>query len=209
MTHPERWPDIETYADGALGPGKSAQLELHLRDCADCTARLDSTRRENNLLRSVLAPSPPPPYLTDQVLARVYGGQSKPRLRSAFSAGVLVNLATAAMLFGLSVNTGTSVALMLLVALIGAVGWGGLKGLLFGKLLQVLPEGVLARGVIFGLAVWAVTNALLGLTGGFEDDVSFSPTFVLLGSLLHHLLYGILLSWLYARMTSSMDRARS
>lgn len=209
MTHPELWPDIQTYADGALGPGQAARLESHLHGCPDCTSRLEAARREHLMLRSVLAPSAPPSYLTEQVMARVYGGRRKPALRLAFAAGVLVNLATAALLFGLSVNAGTSVVLMLLVALVGAVVWGGLKGLLFASILRVLPEGLLTRGLIFGLGVWAATNAMLGLTGGFADDAGFSPAFVLVGSLLHHLLYGVLLSWLYGRLTASMDRARS
>lgn len=207
MRHPERWLEIEAYADGALGPAKARDVEEHLRSCTDCTTRLQGVRRENMLLRTALAPPAPPPGLAEQVMARLEG-RRKPALRPAVIAGVLVNLVTAALLVGLSLNTGASVALMVAVALVAAVLWGGVKGLLFASLLAVLPGGLLGRGLIFGLGIWAGTNALLALSGGFGSEVEFSPSFVLLGSLFHHVLYGVLLSWLYGHLSALKEKAR-
>ena len=208
--HPEFWELIDAHADGALAPAEAARLREHLDICTDCTARLAGARREAAQLRLAFAAPEPPPGLADAVLARVEGRRRRGgALRPALIAGVLGNLVTAAVLLLLSLDAGVSVALMLLVAAVGAVAWGGIKGLAFAGLLRYLPEGTLARGLLFGLGVWALTNALLALAGGFGAQAEYSAPFMLLGSLLHHAAYGLLLSWLYARLTATTRRGVS
>ena len=208
--HPEYWPAIDAEADGALAPEESSRLQAHLATCADCAGRLELARREVRLLGAALAPPEPPPGFASAVMARVEGRDARTgvALRPALLAGIVGNLVTAAMLLALSVGSGASVPLMLLVAVAGAVVWGGVKGLAFAGVLRFLPGGVVVRGLLFGLGVWALVNGLLAIMGGLGGDAGYSPSFVLLGSLVHHALYGVLLSWLYGRFDRPADRGR-
>lgn len=220
-SHPEYWVQIDALADGALGGAEREHLEAHLSWCADCSRRLAGARREASLLQAAFAPAEPPPELARAVMARV--AREEPRaalaemrpapieraarrparsLWRAVGAGIAGNLLTAGVLLVLSLGAGASLALMLLVASVGAVVSGGLKGLAFGWGLRFLPGGVLGRGLAFGVVVWAITNLLLAFTGGVGPAAGYSPAFVLLGSLAHHAIYGAILSWLYARFSA-------
>lgn len=204
MEHTEYWPLIDARADGQLGPEENARLDAHLQGCANCASRLDLAMREVDSLRSALVAADPPRDLVLQVMAAIERREER-RARSikyAVWAGVLGNLITATALLLLSLGTKTSLIVMLLVAVAGAVVWGSVKGLAFGWGMRYLPGGVLPRGLLFGLATWAVTNLLLGLVGGFGSSMEYALPFVLLGSLLHHLVYGALISWLYDRFTT-------
>lgn len=207
MPHPEFWPLIDAYADGSL-PGEEAErLEEHLRSCEDdCPGRLAGARREALALRTAMAPPEPPADLARSVLARV--GEREMRttrvLRPGVYAGIAANLITAALLLLLSIGSSASFPSMVVVALLGALIWGGIKGAAYAALVRRLPLSIPLQGLLFGLGVWAVTNALLVLTGGVDNG--YTTSFVLVGSLIHHLIYGLLISVLFWRLTSARPR---
>lgn len=207
MVHPDLWPLIDAYADGALEGADAERLEEHLRQCEECSLRLAAAQQEVAELRAVLAPADPPADLRPRIMARItdVGRAAARAMRPAIYAGVAANLITATILLLLSLGTRASLPLMLLVALLGALLLGGLKGLAFAVSYRLLPSEVLLRGLLFGLGLWIVSNVLLAAAGGAD---SLSLSFVLIGSLIHHLLFGVLISLLYDRITSSSGRSR-
>lgn len=202
MEHPEYWPYIDALAEGQLVGPDAERLRAHLAGCDDCSRRLQLAEREVSGFREALSPAEPPPDFVRSVMARVEQRDAKAArsLRYAVAAGVAGNLITAAVLLSISLRTTAPVALVVGVALLGALIWGGLKGLCFGWGMRFLPEGLLSRGLFFGALLWAITNGALAVAGGLGSG-DYSVSFVLLGSLAHHLIYGLLISWLYARFT--------
>lgn len=202
MEHPENAHLLDAYADGALGPDEAKSMREHLAGCNSCSAYLVASGREIDLLRRALQPAAAPQGLRSRILAtaRAEVMPSRRTLPWAVTAGVLGNLVTGVLLVMLSLGTQAPLALMLGAAIVGALLWGGVKGLAFGGLIRFLPRGVVTRGLVFGAGVWLVTNMLLALAGGFGSS-DYSTSLVLLGSLVHHLIYGLLISFLYHRFT--------
>lgn len=200
---------IDAYVDGELDRPERERLEAHLTSCPHCRDELAIVQREMSALRAALAAPEPPPGFTARVLNSAVHppaaiGVSWPR---AVAAGVTGNLVTAALLVLLSLGTRASFVLMVTAAIIGSLLWGSVKGLAFRGLLRFMPPGVVTRGLAFGAGIWLVTNLALLASGGFSSS-SLSPSVVLIGSLVHHLLYGVLLSILYERLPSGMPRLR-
>jgi predicted anti-sigma-YlaC factor YlaD len=203
VPHPEYLDMIDAQVEGELSDADRMRLETHAAGCAECAAQWAAARQETALLRAALSSPTAPPDLIRRIMHRV-SAQPAPAahsLRRAMIAGIAGNMLTAALLVMLSLGTQTSFALMLLLALAGAILWGGLKGLAFGSILRLLPENIIVRGLAFGAGVWVITNALLAALGGFTANPDFAPTFIVAGSLIHHLIYGVLTSVLYAWLT--------
>lgn len=210
-THSEYWAAIDAYADGELPFGAAAELEGHLRTCdADCAQRVDRARREAPRLRTALTAPPPPPALAEAVFAQTTRRRTaaRPALLPALMAGIAGNLITASVLVALSIGSGAPVGLMLGVAAVGAVLWGGVKGVAFAACLRYLPGNGIVRGVLFGIVLWAATNLALAAAGGFGTTARLSAEFLLLGSLGRSIVYGLLLGWLY-ELFAGTPRARS
>ncbi len=52
-------PAMSDYLEGALGPGRGAQVRWHLGHCARCRRDLEALRRLLHLLASIPADAPP------------------------------------------------------------------------------------------------------------------------------------------------------
>lgn len=204
MAHPEWEALLEAQVDGTLSPADEARLEAHLAECPECQSRLEAVQREAAALHLAMAPTNPPVGFADAVMIRIQEDRRRPRIwRVAVYAGIAADVLTALVLLILSIGTGASLALMLLLALGLAVVWGGIKGLAFGGSLRYLPAGVLPRGLTFGLAVWIVISCLWIVAGGLGSKGELSPSFVLIGTLVHDLIYGLLISALYAWLSGT------
>jgi len=199
MPHPELWPLIDAYADGQLPAEELARLDRHLLDCGDCRTRLTAARREVALFRSALVAGPAPADLLEAIQARINAKPVRARhpLVSGILAGMTANVITAALLVALSAGSRTSVVLMSSVALVVALLWGAIKGVAFAAIREWLPGNVLIRGLVFGLGAWAVWNAVVGAVSTANSGMLFSTPVVLTVSLIHYVMYGLLVSWFY------------
>jgi len=199
MPHPELWPSIDAYADGELPAEELPRLDRHLQDCEDCRSRLAAARREVALFRAALVAGPAPADLLQAIQARVNAKPVRARdpLLSGILAGMTANVITAALLVALSTGSRTSLVLMSTIALVVALLWGAVKGLAFAAVREWLPGNVLIRGLVFGLGAWAVWNAVLGAVSTANSGMLFSTPVVLTVSLIHYVMYGLLLSWFY------------
>lgn len=199
MPHPELWPLIDAYADDQLPAEDLPRLDLHLQDCEDCRMRLAGARREVALFRSALVAGPAPADLMEAIQARINAkpGRARHPLVSGILAGMSANVLTAALLVALSAGSRTSVVLMSTIALVVALLWGAIKGLAFAAVREWLPGNVLIRGLVFGLGAWAVWNAVVGAVSTANSGMLFSTPVVLSISLIHYVMYGLLVSWFY------------
>jgi len=203
MDHPEHAHDIEAYADGQLDSESALRLQQHLQGCESCARYLRASRRENTAFERAFSPADPPVDLVALVGAQLRDSarrrDASPLHRAAL--GIAANLVTGFILIALSLGTPASLPLMLVIAAAVAVVWGGIKGLLFARFARMLPGGTIIQGVAFGTGIWIVTTILLALAGGFASGRSFTTSFLLLGSGIHSLVYGLLLSWFYTRFS--------
>lgn len=199
MAHPELWPLIDAYADGQLPDADLPRLDRHLQDCEDCRIRLAGARREVALFRSALIAGPAPADLLGAIQAQINAkpGRARHPLVSGILAGMTANLITAALLVALSVGSRPSLALMSTIALVVALLWGAIKGLAFAAVREWLPGNVLIRGLVFGLGAWAVWNAVVGAVSTANSGMPFSTPVVLSVSLIHYVMYGLLVGWFY------------
>jgi len=199
MPHPELWPLIDAFADGQLPAEDLPRLDRHLPDCEDCRIRLAGARREVALFRSALVAGPAPADLLQTIQARINSesGRTRHPVASGVLAGMTANVFTAAILVALSAGSGTSLVLMSTVALVVALLWGAVKGLVFAAMREWLPGNVLIRGFVFGLGAWAVWNAIVGAVSTANSGMLFSTPVVLTVSLIHYVIYGLLISWFY------------
>jgi len=199
MPHPELWPLIDAYVDDQLPAEDLPRLDRHLQDCEDCQIRLAGARREVALFRSALVAGPAPAALLETIQARINAkpGRARHPLVSGVLAGLSANVITAALLVALSAGSRTSVVLMSTIALVVALLWGAIKGLAFAAIREWLPGNVLLRGLVFGLGAWAVWNAVVGAVSTANSGMLFSTPVVLSVSLIHYVMYGLLVSWFY------------
>ncbi len=207
MQHPERWAEIEAYADGMLPAPRRAGLQTHLDSCVDCAGYFESVVTETTILSRAFAPTAPPDGFVESVLAAL-PPRKQPALwiRSGFAPGVFVSALIGVILLLISLGSGVSLAPMLLILLVAVILWGGAKGFAFARLSGLLPGGILARGALFALGLWVLTTAVLALLGGFGAQASFAPSFLLVGSAVHDLVYGVLLSALQYRLSTGPRR---
>lgn len=203
MDHPENAQDIEAYAEGQLDSEDALRLQRHLEECDSCARYLEASRRENAAFERAFSAADPPMDLVALVGARLRDSERRrdpsPLHRAAL--GIAANIITGSILIALSLGTRASLPIMLLIAAAVAIVWGGVKGLLFAQFTRMLPGGTIIRGVAFGTGIWIVTTILLALAGGFSSDRSFTTSFLLLGSAVHSVVYGLLLSWFYTRFS--------
>jgi hypothetical protein len=90
------------YLDDELVPSDRAAVETHLRDCAECSKRLEEFAAVDDLARALPAEAPEG-YFTD-FAARVRGGlQGKPAARAPLRLPVWVLAAAAAVALGVTV----------------------------------------------------------------------------------------------------------
>ncbi len=199
MPHPELWPLIDAYVDDQLPAEDLPRLDRHLQDCEDCRIRLAGARREVALFRSVLIAGPAPADLLEAIQARINAkpGRARHPLVSGILSGMSANVITAALLVALSAGSRTSVVLMSTIALVVALLWGAIKGLAFAAVREWLPSNLLIRGLMFGLGAWAVWNAVVGAVSTANSGMLFSTPVVLGASLIHYVMYGLLVSWFY------------
>jgi len=149
--------------------------------------------------RSALVAGPAPADLLQTIQARINSesGRTRHPVASGVLAGMTANVITAAILVALSADSGTSLVLMSTVALVVALLWGAVKGLVFAAMREWLPGNVLIRGFVFGLGAWAVWNAIVGAVSTANSGMLFSTPVVLTVSLIHYVIYGLLISWFY------------
>ena len=80
MSCEERGPDIFLYAAGALEGEQARELAAHLRGgCGTCEAELAAAEATLAELSSGLDPVEPSPDVRARLMARVAGGQARPR----------------------------------------------------------------------------------------------------------------------------------
>ncbi len=209
MPHPELWPLIDAYADDQLPAEDLHRLDRHLQDCEDCRIRLTGARREVALFRSALVAGPAPAALLETIQARINAkpGRARHPLVSGVLAGMSANVITAALLVALSAGSRTSVVLMSTIALVVALLWGAIKGLAFAAVREWLPGNLSIRGLVFGLGAWAVWNSVVGAVSTANSGMLFSTPVVLSISLIHYVMYGLLVSWFYDLFGGRTERS--
>jgi hypothetical protein len=76
---------LAEYALDSLEPREAQQVAEHLAaGCAECRQQLDETREAWTAVAGSLPPTPPPPQLRADVLARVQAGSKRSGIRSSY-----------------------------------------------------------------------------------------------------------------------------
>lgn len=73
--HEQYAEDLALYALGALQAGSCAQLEQHLKDCAECRRELETMRGDASLLALAVAGPTPPARSRERLLSAIGAGQ--------------------------------------------------------------------------------------------------------------------------------------
>ena len=163
------------YLNGQLSPTERAEVEEHLRGCADCSSELNSLTALRTQAREMFAAAPAPsPHLRESVLAKVRQRASRPTMTDRI-----------AQFFGelLQPRWAPTAAMAVIVAQLGVVGWLATRS-------HEGPPAIIDRGIptekvrlqiVFNRAasLGDVQTALHDLGGHFVDGPSDAGAYVI------------------------------